>query len=231
MTGFWNFIKTQFIAVIALVVFLVWIFTGGCGKGSSKPTSDTVTHTSTVYVPQPPVQVPVYIPVASGNTQPVVIPSQYQPNTANLEALLKQYNELVTKYLTVRTYTDSVQLKDSSGNRVGVFHNNDIVSENEIKSRAPSYQLTFPHTTTTTVITNTNLPKRQLYWGLGLTSIPPTLVSGGHVGLLYKDTKDHVYTLYGGGMILPGRPVTPYVGLSYYTKIVIKNPFAKLLGN
>lgn len=209
-----NFIKTNFLTVILLgLVVLLFILTKPFGCGNNKPS--VVTTHDTQYVAQPPVYIPQYIPTQTSSQQPIIIPPQYIPST-NSDELLKQYIEVTNKYLAVNTYKDSIQLKDSSGNRVGVVNLEDVVSENQLKSRKPSYQLTFPHYYTTTTITNP--PKNQFFIGGGLTGNQAQIINGVNVGLIWKNKKDQLYGIHAGAISL-GNVITPEFEISTYWKI------------
>src|ERR1035437_3694902 len=152
------FIKQHWIGLFAIEgFFLLFFITNpfGCIL-PPKPKIDTVTNT--VYVQQPPVQIPVYIPTPSSSQAPIIIPPSYQP-AQDQTALLKQYQELVNKFLTTNTYKETTPLKDSAGNDVGHFDTKQTVSENQIKTNDFSYQLKFPHTTTTITITKPYQPR------------------------------------------------------------------------
>ena len=159
----------------------------GC---KSRPIVTSDTTTKTVYITQPTVFVPQYTPQQSGSVPIINIPPSYQPSTDD-KALRKQYDELVRKFLATNKYKDSITLKDSSGKRVGVVNLEDEVNENQLKSRKPNYQLSFPHTTT--VITNTLEANRQLYLMGDISGTKDQLVNGGSAGLMYKDKKDKVF--------------------------------------
>lgn len=190
-----SFIRTNWLGILVALLFLWLMFKpSGCGPNISKGKIDTVrVETKTEYVPQPPVYVPTYVPVQSGSTSyPVYIPADKQAST-NLEALTKQYNELVKEYLATRKYKDSVVLKDSLGTRVGVVNLNDEVSENKITSRSPDYKLNFPHTTTTITLKEPYVPNNQVYIGGGITGNTTTPATGIYAGLMFKNKKDRVF--------------------------------------
>lgn len=219
----WTYIKNNWISILLLLVFLWVMFKpSGCGPDlpwEKQPTRDTVT--STVYVPQPPVYIDRYTPIQSGATSyPVIIPDSRQPAT-DITALTKQYNELIREFLASRTYRDSIQLKDTSGRRVGVVNLVDVVSENKIQSREPNYQLSFPHTTTTITIREPYQPRNQLFIGGGLTGNTVSPVNGVNIGLLYKTKRDRIFNVTAGGQAYDGRLV-PQFGLSSYWKLSFK---------
>lgn len=135
-----EFLTKNFLGII-VIALAVLLYFQRCTETVEVPEPKVVTKTE--YIPQPPVVIPQYIPVPSTNQAPIVIPPNYHPSADQTE-LLRQYKELVNKFLAEKTYKDSIELKDSSGKKVGIVTLEDIVRENEIKSRKPSYQLTFP---------------------------------------------------------------------------------------
>lgn len=186
-----TFLKNNWLAVLAIALFLWLMFKPtGCGPniGGGKDTVRVETHTE--YVPQPPVQIPVYIPTQSTSQAPIIIPPSYQPSK-DYESLVKQYNELANKFLSVNTYKDTITLRDTTGASVGVVNLQDVVSENQIKARNPSYQLNFPHTTTT--ITLKEPPRRQIFLGPSLSIGQSNLLNGADLGLIYKNKKERLY--------------------------------------
>lgn len=200
-------------------LFLIFWF-NGCGRGGGiqKPdTHDTVTHTTQVL--QPMIINPPYQPTQTGPTVvPVNIPSQYNAS-ADIAKLTAQYNDLVQKYLSLRNYADSIPLKDTAGNRVGVVNWKGEVKENTLSSFQSSYQLYFPHTTTT--ITNTIYPKIRNQWFMG-GSIGSTVNSNNlsvDLGLLLKNKKENVLQLGVGYNLGTGQPE---VRLGYYQKLSFK---------
>ncbi len=218
-----TFIKTNWLSLLVIVLF-IWVMFKPSGCGPSLPwekgKNDTISVKSeTVQVPQPIVIMPPYTPQQAGSTSyPIVIPSQYNPSQ-DIVKLTEQYNNLVKEFLASKNYKDSFQLKDSSGQRVGVVNLDQVVSENELKSTQPSYQLSFPHTTTT--ITLKDPPKNQLYIGAGITGNIATPVNGVTGGLVFKNKKDRLFGLSAGAQYYNGTFV-PQFGLSTYWKISLK---------
>lgn len=196
-----TFIKNNILSLIILGLFGWFFFFGrgniGCSK-SARTTADTVYSKHTEYIQQPPVTIPQYQPIIIESRQPAVIPQPYQPST-NYDVLIKQYQEILSKFLAQNTYKDSLQLKDSTGANVGVVNLHDMVSENMIKSRNPTYQLRFPHTTESMKITKT-VNKRQFYFGGEVKGAQTSFLTGASLGVLYKDRKDKIYGLGTGWM-------------------------------
>lgn len=195
----------------------------GCNKPKD-PTVVTVTKTDTQYVQQPPVVIPQYIPVATSSQAPVIIPPSYQPS-ANLEELLKQYNDLVKKHLTTNIYVDSIKLRDSTGKQVGIVNLDQKVSENQIKSNNFSYSLKFPIVTNTitTTITQAYKPKFQILLGGGVAGSQEQLVNGGFLGIGFKNKKDQIYVLNGGVQNYTGLGIKPQFSVATYIPIIGKN--------
>lgn len=215
----WDFFKKNFMVVAALIIFFVWWT--GCGgnqAGSGKTVSDTTV--TTVQQPQPIIIMPPYQPQQQGNTVfPINIPAQYNAST-DVTKLTEQYNRLLNEFLAMRTYNDSIQLRDTAGNRVGVVNLKQIVSENILKSTQPSYQLSFPHTYTTITNTVYPKPKGQVFVGISAESLinTPKLQQVG-LGLLYKNRKDNVLSLEG---VYDLSNKSPGVRVGYYQKIQFK---------
>ena len=214
----WNFINKNFVVIAALVVFFFWHT--GCGTKVYVPQNTPDTTHNTVQVPQPIVIMPQYPPQQHGNTVfPINIPPQYNPSQ-DLAKLTEQYNELVKQFLATKTYKDSIQLKDTAGNRVGVVDLTQVVSENTLKSTQPTYQLSFPHTTTTITNTIYPKPKNQVYVGIGVESLinSPNFKQV-DLGFMLKNKKDNVIGLSG---FYDLQQKEPGIRVSYYQKIKLK---------
>lgn len=213
-----SFIERYLIEILIIAGLFIFFFFSdplGCNH-PVKPKRDTTTTTNTVYVPQPPVYVKEYVPVPSSSQAPIILPPQYQnlpTDTAGLKALIA---DLAKKYYTTNTFNDSIQLKDSSGNRVGIVNLEDQISENVFKLRKPSYTLNFPHTTTTNTITVTNPPKFQVLVGGGVTGNQKNFVNGGYLGFGFRNKREQVYLLNLGaersdGTFIPSASVATYL--------------------
>jgi hypothetical protein len=214
-----NFIRTNWLGLIVIFLF-VWLMFKPSGCGPKAPWerngNDTIrSETRVEYIPQPPVYIPQYIPVETSTSYPVVIPADRQAST-DLAALTKQYNALLKDHLAVRNYKDSIQLKDSSGNRVGIVNLNDNVFENRLGPRNVDYTLNLPHTTTT--ITLREPPSRQMFIGGGLTGNTKAPVNGVNLGLMYKNKKDRLFGASAGFQEYNGQFV-PQFQISTYWKI------------
>lgn len=211
-------LKNNLGILIVGIAFLIYYFSG-CGKNTSNPNNTSDTVRTTTQVLQPMIINPPYQPTQQGQTVfPINIPSSYNAS-ADIAKLTAQYNELVKNYLATKNYQDSITLKDTAGNRVGVVNLKQVVSENTLKSTQSAYQLAFPHTTTT--ITNTIYPpiKNQLFIGAnGSSTVGNPQVSLG-LGLLLKNKKENIFQL-GVGYNLGNKQ--PQISLGYYTKIKLR---------
>lgn len=213
-----TYIKNNILSLLLILFFVMFILfgKGGCARNEGK--ADTVYSRTTEYIQQPTQYVPEYRPIIVESRQPVIIPQQYQPST-DPAALKIQFEEIVKKYLAENRYQDSTVLRDSAGNNVGVFRNNDLVSENMIKSRSPNYTLRFPHTTERITITQPAKLTRQIFLGPELSGTAVNPVRDVGVGLLYKDKKDNLYRFATGYTLPTGQQ---YFELSRYWKLSFK---------
>ena len=213
-----TFLKNNAVALLAILLFALWTLrTGGCDPERGRPIRDTIRTETITYIPQPPVYIPMYQPGKPDVFNPVIIPPNYRPSE-NYDALVKQFTKLVQDHLATKTYRDSIQLKDTAGNRVGVVNLVDVVAENEIKTREPSYQLSFPLRSITNNITVTNPPRRQLFAGAGLMGQSSSILSGAVVGLGYKNLKDQIFFVEVGG-VRAGDRLDAYGSIKSYWKI------------
>jgi len=212
-----EFLQKNFTIIIAAIIFFTWWT--GCGKSGegSKVNSDTTSKTT--QVPQPIVIMPPYQPQQQGNTVfPINIPAQYNAS-ADIQKLTEQYNELVKQYLAVKTYKDSIELRDTSGLKVGTVDLTQIVAENTLKSTQPTYKLNFPHTTTT--ITKYAPLKRQIFIGVSVESLlnKPNIQQI-DIGLLFKNKTNEDIISLSGTYSLPLKQ--PGLKIGYYKKLQFK---------
>lgn len=191
-----EWIKKNILSLIIILLFILYGIkscnSGGLFGSSEQKRPDTVRTTNTVYVQQPPQYIQSYVPNQSGSIQPIIIPNNYKPDTT-LNGLLRQYLELLPKYLAKNTYIDSVVLKDTSGKRVGVVNLQDEISENRFVKRNANYQLSFPVTTNTITINNYEKKRNQLYFGALIEGSTKSILSSAGVGVLFKTKKDAIW--------------------------------------
>lgn len=198
----WDFFKKNFAILVAATIFMVFYF-NGCGnkQGQGKPTIDTTVR----QILQPIVINPPYTPQQAGNTVYVPIPQNSQqviPASTMAELieqvkqLSKSREDLAREYYAIRNYNDSITLKDTAGNRVGVVNLKQTVSENILKSTQPTYQLIFPETTITKTIPAKL--KNQVFFGATVQSpINSPKIGQIDLGLLLKNKKENILSLSG----------------------------------
>lgn len=184
--------------ILSLIIILLFILYGlslkTCNFLGNQPVAkaDTVFSSHTEYVQQPPQIIPQYIPMPSSTQAPIYIPQQYKPDTT-LNGVLRQYMELLNKYLVKNNYSDSIVLKDSAGHRVGVVNLEDQISENKFTYRKPSYQLTFPVITNTLTITKPEKKRNQIYFGGVIEGSTKNVLNAAGIGALLKTKKDAIW--------------------------------------
>lgn len=213
----WDFVKKNF-TIIGLGILLFIFYSNGGEQFLKGRLNKSDTTVKTEQILQPIVIAAPYQPQQAGTTvYPITIPAQYNPSV-DLAALTAQYTNLVKEFLAEKRYKDSITLKDTAGNRVGVVNLDQTVSENTLKSTQPSYQLYFPKTTVT--INNQPKPKTQVFVGVNtqflMNNVVPRQVD---VSFLLKNKKDKVFS--GGiGYDFPNKE--PVVRVGYYQKLSFK---------
>ena len=192
--------KYFLLAVVAVLVILLTL--ERCNKPKPTPGPISVKR-DTVWAVSNSTQVtkPVLIRTVPGDPE-----IHYIPDTSYAKLVL-QYQALVKEYIANNTYKDSIKI-DS----IGYVNIIDNVSHNSLKDRKTSYSLKYP------IITNTiTVPapkKNQLYIGGGL-EYSPTMGQELNAGLLLKNKKDQIYSIYGGVNSVSGYQV----GIQSYWKI------------
>ncbi|HUS00694.1 MAG TPA: hypothetical protein VMY77_03160 [Chitinophagaceae bacterium] len=208
-----NWLKNNALMLIILVMAVI-IYFQRCNDKSTAVVSKTDTVVSVQYVPQKQQTIPPYQPIIIESKQPASIPQQYQASQ-DPNILLKQYLDAINKLLVVNYYKDTIRLKDSAGNDVGSVMSNDVVTENQIKSRDFSYALKIPQITRTITIQEGYKPKGQLFIGGSINGSPTNYVSAFEAGLMYKNKKDQLYGAKAGIGTTGGM----YYGVQSYWKV------------
>ena len=205
------------IVALAMIVFFLF-FLKGCFQ--AKPQPIITVQRDTQYIQQPPVIIPQYQPVVikSEAPNPVIIPQQYKEPTSDINELKQQIKDLADQFYAVNHYKDSLQLKDSAGNRVGVVNMEDAVSQNEIQSRNPSNSLRLPVITNTITIDHPYEAKNRLYLGGGVLGNRIDLLTAIKAGLILKNKKDNIIEV--NATVNKGLGIGAEVG--YYHKISFK---------
>jgi hypothetical protein len=204
--------KSNNIPYIIIIALLIVVLIERCHKEvdiPQKPTIitriDTLTVRDTITKVKPKWIKGDSIPYAEWDTV-------YIPDTT-YNGVKKQYLEAITKFLTKNYYSDTLHINKDS--LFGWLVVKDTVQKNLLQGRTYSYNLSYTQKTTT-IITPPPPPTRQLYIGGMITGNPTDVVSGAHLGILYKDRKDVIF----GGHI--GITDKIQYGISIYQKIKLK---------
>jgi hypothetical protein len=142
----------------------------------------------------------------------IVTPPQYIADT-NYPRLLVQYNDLLSKYLALVEFKDTIRL-----DTLGYVSIIDTINQNSIKGRSVRTNYKIPTVTVTKTITHYDPPKAQLYYGFGLDLNPTFAPTGAHGGLILKTKRDQLLGLQVGTGINGGINY----GFSSYWKIKLK---------
>jgi len=173
------FVEKNFLAIIILLLVLV-LLANRCDHSGVKPTIviDTVyVHHDSIVTSKPQL-----VKVISTPIEKIITNIQYKPDT-NYQALLKQYNALLTLYFNKNIQKDTLKL-----NKLGYISVTDTVYNNLITGRVYDYHITYPEITKS-ITRHTN----QVYVGGGLQGNPASLINQINVGLLLKNKKDQVF--------------------------------------
>ena len=205
-------LKKISISELAVLVLLVIILLQRCGgdkpiKEVPKIIRDTVWVTNTgTSITKPTVTntVPYAVPIDRWNTE-------YLPDTSSMSKLVKQYEELVKKFLATNIQKDSVKI-DS----IGHVYITDSVTSNVVKNRLVTWDLKYPTITNTVIIPEPK--KTQWYYGISIQGEQGNLISEINGNLLIKNKKDKIF----GGYVGIDEVGKFQLGVSTFWKIKIK---------
>lgn len=190
---------------IVIIVLIVILFLQKCGgKNTIAPSITTVRDT-------------VWIKKESTTTsKPQIVESipfpvdhytkEYIADT-NYSVLIKQYQELVAKFLATNIQKDSLRI-DS----IGYIKITDTVSSNLVRARQINYKFKYPIIKET--ITIIPPPKTQVFWGIGIQGNKQQL-NQFTTSFLLKNKKEQVFGIQAG--ISPNGIVN--YGISTFWKI------------
>lgn len=203
--------KANNIPYIIIIALLIVLLIEKCHKQVIIPQKpvitikiDTITLHDTLIKTKPKFIKGDSIPYAKWDTA-------YLPDTT-YDGVKKQYLAAMTKFLTKNYYADTLNIdRDSLFGWIAVA---DTVFKNQLQKRSYNYDLSYIQRTTT--IIQPTPPVRQLYFGGGVTGSRSLVLSGAHVGVLYKNKKDAVI----GAQI--GFSNELQYGISIYQKIKLK---------
>jgi len=178
-----KFIAGNFLAIIILLLVIV-LFADRCNKPSiiDKPivTKDTIwIHHDSVVTSKPQL-----VKVISTPIEKIITNIQYKPDT-NYQALLKQYNALLTLYFNKNIQKDTLKI-----DKLGSIYITDTISKNISIYRAYNYSFKYPFVKETIA---TTIHRTQLYIGGGVQGNPISLVNQFNTGILLKNKKDQIF--------------------------------------
>jgi hypothetical protein len=204
-----NKISISELLIVALLIIILLQRCGGSHPAEPvvpKIIRDTVwvnNNGSVITKPTVTNNIPYAVPIDRWNTE-------YLPDT-NYSKLLKQYEELVRKFLATNIQKDSVKI-DS----IGHVYITDSVTSNLIKNRNVTWDLHYPVITTTIIVPE---PKRtQWYFGGAIQGEQGEMVDQIDAGILIKNKKDQIY----GGYVGINTLGHLQFGIQSYWKIKIK---------
>jgi hypothetical protein len=116
---------------------------------------------------------------------------------------------IIRAYFAKNVFRDTLKLDDS----LGYVTVQDTISQNKILARKYTASVRERIIKETTIVKE--LPKSQLYWGLGASFDRVNFVNNINTNLLYKTKCDRIYGL-GGGVDINK---TPFINASIYWKI------------
>jgi hypothetical protein len=122
----------------------------------------------------------------------IATPPQYIADT-NYPKLLAQYNDLLSKYMALVEFRDTIRL-----DTLGYVAITDTVNQNNIKGRSVRSNYKIPTITNTVTIQHYEKPKAQMFFGGGIDLSSSLVPVGAHGGLLLKTKKDQVLGLQVG---------------------------------
>lgn len=145
---------------LVIIVLIVILFLQKCGGGKTIYEPKITTVRDTVWIKKD----------STINSKPQIVQSipfpvdqytkEYVPDT-NYSVLIKQYQELVAKFLATNIQKDSLRI-DS----IGYIKITDTVSSNLVRARQINYKFKYPIIKET--ITIIPSPKTQVFWGIGI---------------------------------------------------------------
>ena len=180
-----NFIGKNFLNLLVLAI-IAFMLLRECNTSSQliqrKP--DTVTVVDTTYITKSKTITKKIHIVSVDSSYDISKDKRFTPDTS-YEVLKTQFEKLSKDYTIKKIYKDTLVL-DS----IGFIHITDTVQSNSLLGRKYLYSYTLPTVTKTT--TTTNYPKsvRQLYAGLGISTLG---LSSINVGIMYKSRRDQLY--------------------------------------
>jgi hypothetical protein len=139
-----------------------------------------------------------HAPTTSTATKPTPEDSLYMP-IGDYNALVKQYWELVDRFIKVNQYLDSINLIDkATGKSIGKVYLNDSIRSNELWSRNYQYTLSLPTITNTTTITIPPKQRFKLYPGFEVSGFRNKIIDAAGINLTAVTKREKMFSLHAG---------------------------------
>ena len=180
-----NFLSKNFLNLLVLVIIAFMLMRECNTSGQAlqrKP--DTITIVDTIYITKTKTITKKVHIISTDSSYDVTKDERFIPNTS-YETLKEQFTKLSKDYTTRNIYKDTLIL-DS----IGFVYVNDSVQFNTLSKRNYTYSYKLPTVIKTTTTTIYPKPTRQLYAGLGVSTLG---VSSINAGVMYKSRRDQLY--------------------------------------
>jgi hypothetical protein len=169
------------------------------------------------------VEVPTYVPQYVEKLVEVKV--EIPADIDSLEVIQKYYSSYKTIDTLHLKYNFDSKLTDANGNKpnsnLGFGIVTDVISQNAIQSRDIVWNYKIPTIYDTKIVKE--LPKTQLYWGLGSGFNASDVVSNVNTSLILKTKKDKMFQLGVGVQNNSNtQQLSPYIGGGVYWKILGK---------
>ena len=180
-----NFISKNFLNLLVLAVIAFMLLREGCN--SSQPIqrkADTVVVVDTTYIIKTKTIIKKVHIASTDSTYDFTKDPKFTPDTS-YETLKRQFTKLSKDYTKRNIYKDTLDL-DS----IGFVYVIDSVQFNTLSKRNYTYSYKLPTITKTVNTITYAKPVRQIYVGLGVSTLG---VGSINVGAIYKSRKDQLY--------------------------------------
>lgn len=180
-----NFISKNFLNLLVLAVIAFMLLREGCN--SSQPIqrkADTVVVIDTTYIIKTKTIIKKVHVASTDSTYDFTKDPKFTPDTS-YETLKRQFTKLSKDYTTRNIYKDTLDL-DS----IGFVYVVDSVQFNTLSKRNYTYSYKLPTITKTVNTITYAKPVRQIYVGLGVSTLG---VGSMNVGAIYKSRRDQLY--------------------------------------
>lgn len=180
-----NFISKNFLNLLVLAVIAFMLLREGCN--SSQPIqrkADTVVVIDTTYIIKTKTIIKKVHVASTDSTYDFTKDPKFTPDTS-YETLKRQFTKLSKDYTTRNIYKDTLDL-DS----IGFVYVVDSVQFNTLSKRNYTYSYKLPTITKTVNTITYAKPVRQIYVGLGVSTLG---VGTMNVGAIYKSRRDQLY--------------------------------------